>query len=247
DSIDSLPVIPGAAEFLAMGSLDVDEIVQAGIDHSVGIQTRLTSGENIYSQDLVLSFDPGVLEPRASNFIEYSANTVGFGAEYKVVGNTIRIAAASGTSNTINGLLATLNFDVIADEAGQTEIVLESFGLNSNLESALVTITVDIRTSVADDSIIPDQFILEQNYPNPFNPTTTISYGLPEASEVSIIIYDVKGREVANLVQSSQSAGWYDIQWNGLSNSGNPASTGLYFTRIQAGGFSDVIKMVYLR
>jgi hypothetical protein len=90
-------------------------------------------------------------------------------------------------------------------------------------------------------------FELRQNYPNPFNPTTTISYGLPVASDVSLVVYDVTGREVNRLVQTTQHAGWYDVEWNGLDVSGMQVSTGLYFARIEAGGFNQVIKMVYLQ
>ncbi|MEA3288423.1 MAG: phosphodiester glycosidase family protein [Candidatus Marinimicrobia bacterium] len=90
-------------------------------------------------------------------------------------------------------------------------------------------------------------FQLSQNYPNPFNPSTTIRYQLGDLSDVSIIIYDVMGREVADLVQAKQASGWYDVQWNGTTDAGNPVSTGLYFARIQAGGFSDVIKMAYIK
>lgn len=90
-------------------------------------------------------------------------------------------------------------------------------------------------------------FRLDQNYPNPFNPTTTIRYGLPEASDVSLIVNDVTGREVSTLVSHSQAAGWYEVQWNGEAGDGILVGTGVYFARIQAGSFSKVIKMVYLR
>ncbi len=93
----------------------------------------------------------------------------------------------------------------------------------------------------------PTQHVLVKNFPNPFNPTTTIRYGLPELSDVSLVVYDVTGREVNRLVQTRQNAGWYDVQWNGLGADGYQVSTGLYFARLDVGGFTDVVKMVYLR
>ncbi len=90
-------------------------------------------------------------------------------------------------------------------------------------------------------------FILQQNYPNPFNPTTTIRYGLPDPSDLSIVIYDVTGREVATLVQTQQLAGWHTVKWNGKNASGALVSTGVYFARLQAGTHAEVIKMTYLR
>ena len=245
-SIQSLPVIPGDPALLASGEIVFPEEIVIQADGLIEIQIQLINGTNIFAQDAIITFDSLVLTPADDIFVEYSDNTVGFIPKYRVAGNTIIIAGASGNSNAVDGLFATLKFYLAGDDLAETEIVIESFGLNSNLESEPIAILV---TSVAtnDELSIPDHFTINQNYPNPFNPTTTISYGLPKNSDVSIIVYDVSGREVRNLIQTNQSAGWYDVTWNGLKDSGNPVSTGLYFARINAGGFSDVIKMVYLR
>ena len=95
--------------------------------------------------------------------------------------------------------------------------------------------------------MLPDEYALNQNYPNPFNPTTTISYALPEQADVTLTIYDITGREVQTLVNESQAAGWYDLKWSGLDAFGHSMSAGMYFTRIQAGNYSKVIKMMYLK
>ncbi|MCK4640025.1 MAG: T9SS type A sorting domain-containing protein, partial [Candidatus Marinimicrobia bacterium] len=101
--------------------------------------------------------------------------------------------------------------------------------------------------SIFDENVIPKEFSLLQNYPNPFNPTTTICYGLPATKMVSLKIYDINGRIVASLVNEKQQAGWYSVQWNGLTESGNSLSTGLYFYRIQAGNFSEAKKMLFIK
>ena len=90
-------------------------------------------------------------------------------------------------------------------------------------------------------------FRLHQNYPNPFNPTTTISYDLPELSKINLTIYDVTGREITILHNQEQPAGHYDVQWNGVDESGHSVSTGVYFARLKAGDYSKTIKMVYLK
>jgi hypothetical protein len=81
-----------------------------------------------------------------------------------------------------------------------------------------------------------------QNYPNPFNPTTTISYQLPVASEVSLKVYDVLGREVVVLVNGRQAAGSYNIMLNGAG-----LSSGVYFYRLQAGSFVATKKMMLVK
>jgi len=88
---------------------------------------------------------------------------------------------------------------------------------------------------------------LYQNFPNPFNPTTTISYDLPERSDLNLTIYDVTGRDMVILENQEQPAGHYEFQWNGVDESGNQVSTGIYLARLQAGEYSKTIKMVLLR
>jgi poly(3-hydroxybutyrate) depolymerase len=99
----------------------------------------------------------------------------------------------------------------------------------------------------AEAVIIPSEYNLEQNFPNPFNPTTSISYDLPETSDLRLTIYDITGRTVATLADVHQPAGSYTTQWNGSDDSGNPVSTGVYFCRLQARDYSKTIKMVYLK
>jgi hypothetical protein len=95
--------------------------------------------------------------------------------------------------------------------------------------------------------VIPDGYNLVQNYPNPFNPTTKIDYGLPEASNVRLIIYDILGREVTTLVNGVQEPGYKSITWNGTNAFGKNVGAGMYFYLIQAGEFRQTKKMVLLK
>jgi len=89
----------------------------------------------------------------------------------------------------------------------------------------------------------PSQYGISQNYPNPFNPVTKIDYQLPFASNVSIILYDLTGREVTELVNVHQDAGNYTIQFNGMN-----LSSGVYFYKIDASNgsqsFEKTLKMI---
>ena len=108
--------------------------------------------------------------------------------------------------------------------------------------------TDDQITAVGGDKeITPTEYKLSQNYPNPFNPSTIIEYSLPEASYVSMKIYNVLGREVRTLVNGSQNAGNYQTQWNGLDNAGNKVATGMYIYRITAGNYVATKKMLLLK
>ena len=94
---------------------------------------------------------------------------------------------------------------------------------------------------------IPQEFSLHQNYPNPFNPLTTINYDLPSRSRVNLVIYDIMGREVANLAGREMSAGYQTMTWNARNNAGAPVSAGIYFYQIQANGFIRTRKMLLVK
>ena len=104
-----------------------------------------------------------------------------------------------------------------------------------------------LATATAPALQMPSEYSMQQNYPNPFNPTTTISYGLPEEADISLVIYDIRGHVVKTIDSGGQVAGWYEHVWRGLDNSGQPVSTGLYLTRLQAGSHTKTIKMLYLK
>ncbi len=77
--------------------------------------------------------------------------------------------------------------------------------------------------------------IQARNYPNPFNPNTQIAYTLEEPAVVEVAIYNLTGRLMRSYRQGSQSAGSYSVYWNGRTADGQPAPSGVYFYRIQAG------------
>jgi hypothetical protein len=86
------------------------------------------------------------------------------------------------------------------------------------------------------------EFRLHHNFPNPFNPVTRISYQIPEASYVQILIYDGLGVEIAELVKGVQARGLYRVAFEG-----DRLPSGVYFVRMQAGPFSAISKIVLLR
>ena len=93
----------------------------------------------------------------------------------------------------------------------------------------------------------PTRFSLNNNFPNPFNPVTTLRYTLPEQAPVTLTIYDLMGREVTRLINTTQEAGFKSVQWNAVDSFGNPVSAGVYLYQIQAGEYIQTKKMVLLK
>ena len=100
---------------------------------------------------------------------------------------------------------------------------------------------------IGDEGYIPDVYSLAQNYPNPFNPVTTIAYGLPEESDVTITIYNLLGQKVAALVNERQEPGYYFIRWNSVNTNGIPVSAGIYIYQIRANDYVKTRKLVLLK
>jgi hypothetical protein len=101
----------------------------------------------------------------------------------------------------------------------------------------------DPSVSVDDiESGIPEEYDLSQSYPNPFNPSTTIKFSLPEATEVSLKIYNTLGQKVAELVNSKMEAGYYSYVWNA-----SDLTTGMYIYELKTDKFVSVKKMILLK
>jgi uncharacterized delta-60 repeat protein len=91
-------------------------------------------------------------------------------------------------------------------------------------------------------SEIPADYTLSQNYPNPFNPVTNIEFSLPKGSNAKLIIYDITGKQVAELVNQNLQAGTYKVDFDA-----SHLSSGTYFYRLTAGDYSMVKKMILVK
>ncbi|UCB52875.1 MAG: T9SS type A sorting domain-containing protein, partial [Candidatus Zixiibacteriota bacterium] len=83
--------------------------------------------------------------------------------------------------------------------------------------------------------------------PNPFNPETKISYYLPTASYVKLIVYNVLGQRVRTLFDGHQDSGTHTQLWDGKHEDGTALSSGIYFYRMQAGDFRETKKMSLMK
>ena len=113
-----------------------------------------------------------------------------------------------------------------------------------NGDSITVDINLQPNTSETQISERPQRFALNQNYPNPFNPTTIISYQLESPSVVKLELFDVMGRKLATLVNARQSVGTHQYTLNATQFG---LSSGTYFYRLTANGFTDTKRMMLLK
>lgn len=165
-------------------------------------------------------------------------NNAGFSIERKPVSSTVWSSVGSvngaGNSNSVKNYSFTDNNLA----TGKYNYRLKQSDYNGNFEYFNLSNEVNIG--------VPNKFALSQNYPNPFNPTTNINYDLPFDSKVMIKIFDITGREVSQLINTVQPAGYYSINFNA-----SVLSSGVYFYQITADGgnqnFVKTMKMMLIK
>jgi hypothetical protein len=91
---------------------------------------------------------------------------------------------------------------------------------------------------------IPSQIELLSNYPNPFNPETKIRFGIPQAQNVNLTIYDILGQKIRQLMNTNLPAGRYDVTWDGISDTGQKVSSGVYFYILLTNNQKFIKKMI---
>ncbi|HOP06241.1 MAG TPA: T9SS type A sorting domain-containing protein [candidate division Zixibacteria bacterium] len=109
------------------------------------------------------------------------------------------------------------------------------------------TIIDPLNISDRPGSGLPEAWSLGQNYPNPFNSSTQIQFDVKSRANVSLVVYNVLGQQVATLVDETMAAGSYTVDWDGYSDGGSSVSSGIYFYRLQTDNFVDTKKMVLMK
>lgn len=122
-----------------------------------------------------------------------------------------------------------------------------------NVAGNLIASDVDTDINNSNNPVgpsLPKAFSLAQNYPNPFNPSTTIKFSVPEgvsAVKARLTVFNLRGQEVAVLVNRSIEPGDYTVQWDGNDRTGRRVSSGVYFYRLSTPQFNATRKMVILK
>jgi hypothetical protein len=187
-----------------------------------------------------------------------STNESGRVIGFSLTGASIEAGAGdfitlSGTYDTAS-LGTTVNITAVEDcdsdgnptcDNDDTRMVLSDTGAQA-VESSFVSQWWSVGDGSLDNQQ-PMEFALSANYPNPFNPTTTIDYSVATASDVSIIVYDMIGREVKSLVSNFTTPGTYSIVWDATNNEGLSVSAGMYVYKMISGNFVEVNKMLLVK
>ena len=216
---------PFSKVFAYVGTTSTDITSQGtfSIDGNTALPVELASFTATTNRNAVsLNWSTATETNNAGFDVERKAVT---GTEWTKVGNV----AGSGTTSEVRNYTFTDRTNT-----GTYNYRLKQIDVNGNFTYYNLSNEIEVG--------VPSSFAMSQNYPNPFNPSTKINYDLPVDGKVSILLYDMTGRQVANLVNEVKTAGYYTVTFN-ASN----LASGMYFYRISAGNFVSTKKMVLVK
>jgi hypothetical protein len=241
------PVTSGVNESSELSMRLTNDQVLAG--QTISVDVSMANVMALQGYGFTLSYDPTKFE-----FIEAAAaeedllkstggDTPLFFQQAEEGQITVANAIVDGEAASGEGSVATLTFRVLSefeDDARFDIVDAVLFDGNSNPNPAIVLGSLEVQTT-------PTEFALLQNFPNPFNPETTIKYNLAEGANVQLRIYNIVGQVVKTLVGEQQSAGRYQVRWDGTDDRGATVSSGIYFYQVSAGKFQDVKRLMLLK
>lgn len=248
--IDTFPGGLGKRSLVeAVPSAFTFKIVPTSNTNEYDLIVSATKPSNVFGITMSLGYDttlvtPLTLKPGALTDSMISAVFFPKGKANLALAGTKPLNAA--------GEIARLTFKIQQQQNLSGNVVLFTmirFVLNErDFAGDIAGITLNIRETAG----MPTVYALGQNFPNPFNPVTTISYQLPQESNVIVTVYNLLGQEVKMLVHSTQPPGYYNVTWNGIDDNHKPVSSGVYLYKIvaQAQGKSEFIstkKMLFLK
>ncbi len=182
--------------------------------------------------------------------VYYNVTTVYDGSALKIYLN-----GALNSEVSHSGLLETTSVDLtIGQELPDSDYnfkgVLDDIRIyNYDLSKQEISNIFDEGTSVhqKNDKAVPEEFLLLQNYPNPFNNQTTIRFQIVRQGKVKLTIYDILGKKIRTLVNEEKTAGYHFVNWNGKTDRGISATSGIYFYELKCEGFCQKKKLLLIK
>ena len=201
--------------------------------------------------ELQPSIDLGINDRGKVDVVKSGQFITFFVSNNKLLVNTFNSDGVKVKSSFVVSTLENTNVRDLNFEVNDDKIMFTWSGCKINESS------YDIYSAIYDLDLVTDinennptanfTFNLEQNYPNPFNPSTVIKYSIPrdvrgEKQDVRLMVYDILGKEVATLVNTKQSAGSYEVEFNA-----SKLTSGVYFYKLQSGSFTETKKMLLIK
>ena len=182
------------------------------------------------------------------DFTQYNATThvilgTSFGTNV-IAPDSAVLVNVTFSDYTGNGICLGMNH---ADGSGTAHNVF-----SSTTGSALVTYwgdcyDLDLSNDPISDNKVPTEFAISQNYPNPFNPVTSISFDVVKRDEISVVVFDLAGKEIITLASGTYTPGRYLINWDAVNNVGDAIASGMYVYRYISSDQAITRKMLYLK
>lgn len=220
--------------FDASGSYDNDgSIAQYSWNFGDGTTSNQATVQHSYSQANTYTYTLIVTDDKGATNQATGQVTISQTSGSKVTANPSSGSISPGGSQTIT---LTLDASTVAEGnyVGQ---------VNISTNGGSIVIPIDYAVDVKKEVGLPMEYSLSQNYPNPFNPSTTIEFAIPKADDVSLIIYDMLGRDVATLVNERLSAGNYKVQYSAAEK----LSSGVYIYRLKTNSYISTKKLLLIK
>jgi hypothetical protein len=163
-------------------------------------------------------------------------------ARYRVYRGT-----ESGFTLDAGSLLATSETTAFQDASPSGTVYYRVTAVDAHGNEGAASAEVELVLAVSAVGDTPTAFAHRGNFPNPFNPMTNIAFDLPHAAQVRVSIYDASGRLVTTVLNESLGAGPQQVRWNGQDAAGQGVSSGVYFSRVEAGSFRATRSMTLVR
>ena len=159
------------------------------------------------------------------------------------------IEPGSGTVPAGGSIDISITYDATDLEEGEyrADILVSS---NDPVDpQIIIPVTLIVSFTNTENQVIPLYTNLYDNFPNPFNPETTISFNLTaeDAENAELVIYNLKGQKVKQLISDRISAGQHSVVWNGKDDNGKSVSSGIYFYKLKTANFEKTRKMILMK
>ncbi|MCF7911387.1 MAG: T9SS type A sorting domain-containing protein [Candidatus Cloacimonetes bacterium] len=210
----------------------------------------LRSGESaVWEVDVQLS-----TEFAGDMVIGWQVGGDGYGADPHIVSGEltllyplrwINLDTSSGILGGGESQVITINFDAGDIEEGMHtgDIVISC----DSWDTKLIHVVLNVEDQGGEEGSLPEVLELSGNYPNPFNPETEIFFRIPQAENINLKIYNLKGQYVCTLADGEYAAGSHSVLWKGRDAGGRQVSSGIYFYRLEAGGQVLSSKMALIK